>query len=97
MIVYRETPVTDPEAVAEYSRRNRDNAAKFQTAFGVRPLAIYGRTEAPEGSVPDGVVLVEFPTFDQAKAWYESEEYQQAIPFRERAADWRVVIVEGLP
>jgi len=33
----------------------------------------------------------------QAKAFYESPAYQAAIPFRQQAADWRVVIVEGLP
>lgn len=97
IIVYRETPVRDQAKIDEYSRRNRENAADFQAQFGTRPLVVYGRSEAPEGANPDGVVVLEFPTYEAAKAWYESPAYQEALPFRADAAEWRVVIVEGLP
>jgi uncharacterized protein (DUF1330 family) len=97
IIVYRETPVRNEAAIAEYSRRNRENAADFQARFGTRPLVVYGRSEAPEGANPDGVVLLQFPTIEDAKAWYDSPAYQEALAFRKEAADWRVVIVEGLP
>lgn len=75
IIVYRETPVRDASAIAEYSRRNRENAAEFQAQFSNQPLVVYGRSEAPEGRNPDGVVLLQFPTFEDAKAWYESPAY----------------------
>ena len=97
IIVYRETPVRDQAAIAEYSRRNSENAPAFQERFGIRPLAVYGKSEAPEGANPDGVVLLQFPTVEDAKAWYDSREYQEALAFRNDAADWRVVILEGLP
>lgn len=97
IIVYRETPVRDAAAIEEYSRRNRESAADFQQRFGTRPLVVYGRSEAPEGANPDGVVLLQFPTIEDAKAWYHSPAYQEALAFRKGAADWRVVIVEGLP
>lgn len=97
IIVYRETPVRDQDKIAEYSRRNRENAADFQERFGIHPLVVYGGSEAPEGTNPDGVVLLQFPTIEDARAWYESSAYQEALAFRKDAADWRVVIVEGLP
>jgi len=97
IIVYRETPVRDEAAIAEYSRRNRENAAEFQANFSSKPLVVYGRSEAPEGANPDGIVMMEFPTYEDAKGWYESQAYQEALAFRKDAADWRVVIVEGLP
>jgi uncharacterized protein (DUF1330 family) len=97
IIVYRETPISDPESIAEYSRRNRDASAEFQAQFGMKPLAIYGNSEAPEGANPDGIVLLEFPDMAAAKAWYESPAYQDVIPLRTKAAEWRIVIVEGLP
>lgn len=97
IIVFRETPVRDQDRIDEYSRRNRESAADFQEQFGIRPLVVYGRSEAPEGANPDGVVLMQFPTIADAKAWYESPAYQEALAFRKDAADWRVVIVEGLP
>ena len=96
LITYRETPVSDPVAIAEYSRRNRENAVEFQSRFGLRAIVIYGRSEAAEGANPDGIVVLKFPTYDDAWAWYRSPAYQAAIPFRQKAAEWRVVIVEGL-
>lgn len=96
LIVYRETPITDPEAIAKYSQSNRDNAAYFQSEFHAQPLVVYGRSEAPEGANPDGITMMKFPTYADAKAFYESPAYQQVIPFRQQAAEWRVVIVEGL-
>ncbi len=96
LIVYRETPVTDPVAIAEYSRRNQENAATSQAEFGVTPRVVYGRAEGLEGATPDGVVVLEFPTMEAARGWYESDAYQQALPFRQQAAEWRVVLVEGI-
>jgi len=97
IIVYRETPVRDPARIEEYSRLNRENAPGFQERFGIQPLVLYGKSEAPEGANPDGVVMLQFPTIEDAKAWYDSAEYQEALAFRKEAADWRVVIVDGLP
>lgn len=97
IIVYRESPIRDQEAIAEYSRRNRENAAEMQERFGTRPLVVYGKSEALEGVNPDGIVLLQFPTVEDARSWYDSPAYQEALAFRKNAADWRVVIVEGLP
>lgn len=97
IIVYRETPVRDQAKIEEYSRLNRVNAADFQERFGIRPLVVYGQSEAPEGPNPDGIVVLQFPSIEDARAWYDSPAYQEALRFRKDAADWRVVIVEGLP
>jgi uncharacterized protein (DUF1330 family) len=96
IIVYRETPVRDQEAIEEYSRRNRENSGAFQTEHGIRPLVVYGKSEGLEGDNPDGIVMLQFPTYQDAKAWYESPAYQEALAFRKDAAEWRVVIVEGI-
>jgi uncharacterized protein (DUF1330 family) len=97
IIVYRETPVRDPAAIEEYSRRNRENSVAFQADHGIQPRVVYGRSEGLEGENPDGIVMLQFPTYEDAKAWYESPAYQGALEFRKNAADWRVVLVEGLP
>jgi uncharacterized protein (DUF1330 family) len=96
VIVYRETSVQDEEGMVRYSELNRANAASFVEQFGLRPLSVYGQAEAPEGAKPDGVVLLQFPTYEAAKAWYESPAYQAALGHRTKAAEWRVVIVQGL-
>ncbi|MCX7283213.1 MAG: DUF1330 domain-containing protein [Novosphingobium sp.] len=96
IIVYRETPVADAESFAEYGRLNRAAAPETQASFKLRPLSVYGPTEALEGVAPDGVVLLEFPDMETARAWYHSPAYQEALGHRLKAAKWRVVLVEGL-
>jgi uncharacterized protein (DUF1330 family) len=92
MIFMREDAVRDPAAMAEYQRLNRENSGDFK----IKPLVVYGKTEAVEGKAPDGIIIVEFPTVEDAKAWYNSPGYQAALPFRMKAADYRAMIVEGL-
>lgn len=96
MIFIRETPVVDQAALDAYSAANRAAAGGFVSRHGLKPLAIYGATEAVEGERPDGVVLLEFPSVADARAWYDSPEYQAALHHRKLAADYRALIVEGL-
>lgn len=96
IIVYRETPITDADAIGEYSRRNRENAGGSVADYGIQPLVVYGHVEGLEGPPPDGVVVLKFPTMEAARGWYHSDAYQAAIPFRQQAAQWRAVLVEGL-
>ncbi len=62
----------------------------------VTVLAAYGRHEVLEGPDLEGVVILEFPGFDEAKAWYDSPAYREVREHRFRGADYRAVIVEGL-
>ena len=96
MIFIREEPVADAEALAAYSASNRANTALFIEQFGLKPLAVYGAQEVVEGKAADGVVLLQFPTMADARAWYDSPEYQAAIPDRMKAAPYRAIIFEGL-
>ncbi len=58
-------------------------------------LAAYGRHEVLEGPDVQGVVILEFPSFDEAKAWYDSPAYREAREHRFRGSDYRAVIVQG--
>jgi uncharacterized protein (DUF1330 family) len=92
MIFIREEPVRDQAEMEIYSKMNRDQAGEF----GLKPLVVYGATEAIEGEAPDGIVLLEFETEEEARAWYNSPAYQAALPHRQKGADYRVMIVQGL-
>ena len=96
IIFIREEPVADPAALQAYSGSNRGNAALFMERFGIEPLAVYGPQEVLEGKDADGVVLLRFPTMADARAWYDSPEYQSAIPARMQAAPYRAIMFEGL-
>lgn len=79
--VYRDYMARTPEAIA---------------AFGGRFLARGGQTVTLEG-VPETarVIIVEFPSLADAQAFYDSDIYRSAIPFRRDAADVQMVVVEG--
>ncbi len=93
LIVYRETPVRDAAEMEKYSSKNREMAGGD---WKLTPLVVYGAVHPLEGPPPDGVVMLQFPTVEDAKAWYDSPAYQSALPHRQRAADFRVIIVEGM-
>jgi uncharacterized protein (DUF1330 family) len=57
--------------------------------------AIHGRHEVLEGPAVEEIIILEFPTYDEAKAWYESPEYQAASEHRFLAGDYRFIITEG--
>ena len=60
------------------------------------PLSVYAAIEALEGDAPDGMVLLQFPTIEDARAWYNSPEYQAAIPHRMKGAEYRALLFQGL-
>jgi len=88
----RREPVKNPDAMAEYQRRTR----AIKTRFDMIPRIVYGEIQSLEGNAPDGVILLEFPTIEEARAWYENAEYQDAVPFRQQAADYDMFVVQGL-
>ena len=77
----------------------QDYAAGARAARGdhpITPLAFYGPHQVLEGAAAEGVVILSFPNMDAARAWYDSPAYAEARAHRYRAADYRVLMVEGV-
>ena len=56
-----------------------------------------GKAEPLEGSAnPKRVVILEFPTYERAKAWWDSVEYREPRRIRQSAAVSDTLIVEGV-
>jgi len=84
--------VRDPDALAEYRRRNTDAVARHGGRFVVRG----GELEVLEGEWPTTrMVVIEFPDLAAARGWYESDEYAPLKALRRQASDTNLVIVEG--
>jgi uncharacterized protein (DUF1330 family) len=92
VIFFREEPIHTPEQMAEYSRKGLNNPRDPK----MTPLVLYGALTPLEGDPPDGVAMLEFPTVEDAKAWYYSDAYQDTSRHRRAAARYRAVIVESL-
>lgn len=93
LIVYREGPVREPAEMDEYHRQTRQMTGGDHK---LTPLVAYGAVEALEGVAPEAVIMLQFPTLEDAKAWYNNPIYQAALPHRLKSADFRSIIVEGL-
>lgn len=59
-------------------------------------LARYGDFEVQEGTAIEGSVVLRFPTFEEAKAYYDSPSYRAAAAHRHAGADYRAFIVQGI-
>ena len=83
--------VTDEAAYGEYAKRAGPAVAEHGGKFLVRG----GKHVTLEGGDYPRNVIVEFPSFDQAVACYNSPAYQDALSFQKDAAERLVCVVEG--
>lgn len=85
--------VLDPEGYADY----RELAPPIVAAYGGRYIARGGAVDVLEGEwQPKRLVILEFPSVEQAKAWWDSEEYREPKAMRQRTTHSNLLIVEGL-
>jgi uncharacterized protein (DUF1330 family) len=83
--------ILDPEQYAKYIAAG---TAAIK-AHGGKPLARGGRHEELEGKARARNVVIEFESYEAARAYYHSQEYQAAKALREGAAQMEMVLVEG--
>jgi uncharacterized protein (DUF1330 family) len=84
--------VHDPEGYKGYV----ETAAPAFRRHGARFLARGGPAHRLEGEMRARNVVIEFASMEEARACYESEEYQKAKAIRERCATAEMLLVEGV-
>ncbi len=85
--------VTNPEQYEEYKKWS---TAAMQ-AHGAEVCVRGGQVAVLEGDWnPGRTVILKFPSFEAAKAFYDTPEYLKAREARAGAAIMRMVAVEGL-
>ena len=86
--------VSDPEQYKKYT----DQVPAIFAKYGAKVLARGGRFQVMEGPKKfERFVVTEFPTFEQATACFNSDEYQKAAAHRRSGAgEVEIVIVEAL-
>ena len=91
--VILEIEVTDPVIYEDYKKLSPCSLALYEGKFIVRG----GKTETVESDwKPNCIVVVEFPSMEKAKAWYNSPEYTAAKQIRWKASTGKMLLVEGL-
>jgi uncharacterized protein (DUF1330 family) len=85
--------ISDEARYADYRAGTVTSLEPYDGRFIVRG----GATECVEGSWDvDRTVVIEFPSIDQARAWYHSDAYQQLASIRREASAADFVLVEGV-
>ncbi len=87
-----EVSIHDPVEYEAYKKLTPAAVAAYDGRFVVRG----GQTETLEGDwKPERIVVVEFPTVERAKEWWNSELYSNAKVIRQRAAKTKMIVVQG--
>ncbi len=85
--------VTNPEQYEEYKKWS----THAMHVHGAEVCIRGGKVEVLEGDWnPGRMVVLKFPSFEAAQAFYDTPEYQKAKAAREGAAVMRMVCVEGV-
>ena len=88
-----EVDITDPERFKDYQAMVPATIA----AFGGKYLVRGGEVETLEGSWnPSRVVVLEFESVEQAKRWWDSDEYREARDLRQATASTNMIVVQGV-
>ena len=83
--------VKDPETYKSYIAAATPSYQKYGAKFLVRG----GKCEAVEGPGRARNVVIEFESYQQALACFQSPEYQAAAQFRREASSGEILVVEG--
>ena len=86
-----EFELTDPDGIKPYSAAVESTFQPFGGKYAVRG----GKVVSLEGEPSKRVIMIVFPSLEQAQAWYASPRYQEIMPIRHKSAKSRVFIMEG--
>jgi uncharacterized protein (DUF1330 family) len=85
--------INDPVLYEEYKKLTPASLVPYDGKFLVRG----GMTETIEGDwKPGRFVILEFPSVEKAKEWWNSDNYGHAKKIRQRAAHTQMILVEGI-
>ena len=85
--------ITDPDRYTGYTKTVGATVAQY----GGRFLARGGRAEKLDGArEPGRIVVIEFPSVERARAWWDSDEYRGLKAIRRSASVGELIMVEGV-
>jgi uncharacterized protein (DUF1330 family) len=91
-VIFTRVKTLDPGEMKIYTETVQETVK----GHNFKLLAAYGRKEVLEGPESEGILMMEFPSMQEAKAWYDSPAYRKVREHRFKGAEYRAVIVEGL-
>ena len=84
--------ITDQAKLEKY----REGVFATVELYGGRYVILGGKCEVVEGDWrPTFPVMIEFPSIEQAKRWYASQEYQPLLKLRLESTRGNALFIEG--
>ena len=83
--------ITNEAKLKEYAVKAKAAVEKYKGKFLIRG----GRSTSNEGEESPRTVVIEFPSYDEANNFYQSEEYQNAHNVLKGYADRQHQTLEG--
>ena len=91
--IVAEIEVQDPQTFEEYRRL----AAASIAVHGGRYVVRGGPVETLEGSwTPQRIVILEFPSTEHARSWWNSADYREAKALRQTCSHAEFLLVQGV-
>ncbi len=89
-----DSQLTDPEHYEQYKLKAKPIVEKY----GGEYLARGGAMSVKEDALwsPTRMVLIRFPSSEQAEAFYQSDEYQSVLGISRKSAERTVFVLEGM-
>ena len=85
--------VRDPETYKEYVKLSPATISAHDGRF----LARAGKAEVLEGGIPaNRMVVLEFPSYERAREWWNSEMYRMPKALRQSASEASMILVDGV-
>jgi uncharacterized protein (DUF1330 family) len=91
-LIFTREKTLDAQEMAAYSK----DVSPTLAGHPVKVLALYGAHEDLEGAATEGTVILEFPSMDAAKAWYDGPAYRKVREHRFKGATYHVILIEGV-
>jgi uncharacterized protein (DUF1330 family) len=88
-VVFIREKTTSQAEVEAYGQKAPAAAQGHNVSF----LTLYGKHDVLEGPAMEGAAILQFPTMEEVRRWYDSPAYREAAAHRHAGADYRVFIV----
>lgn len=91
--LFENVEITNPDKMKTYTNQVFEVVQKFGGEYSV----LNDKIRYIEGEwKPSFLVLIKFPSIEQANRWYDSDEYKELKALRHSAGRFNAVIVEGI-
>jgi len=95
-VIIERTATTGAESIQEqYAKLAREILPKYGARYLARSQ--HNTLLEGDGAAPCCMAVLQFPSVEAVRRWYDSPENRSAAQIRQSGAKFRIIAIEGLP